>query len=191
MGNTYNPEEIQIAKRLKAVLESNYLLEEFGERFSDELMTDEESPASIFKRIFEQYIRGSHEVRYIINDMFISLCGWGINTLLDKIGAEEEEEANDEEEEDEIISVPASAEVKDVIYALCEEYEDRDAIRQFTILKISRDENKLKALMQKEIEEDKYGYIKDKGVDDHTDTHFSSNFNDGFVEYYILEEKID
>jgi len=45
--------------------------------------SDDERPCKIFRRIFNQYINGSDEVRYIINDVLTMLCGYGISTLLD------------------------------------------------------------------------------------------------------------
>lgn len=77
------------------------------------------------------------------------------------------------------------------IYILCEEYEDDDGIREFSIIATSFNENKCKEKMQEEIKCDKYGLIKENGVEDYeSNTHFCTNFNNGFVEYYILEENV-
>lgn len=79
----FNPEEIALAKRLEQVLFVPDMLSAFGDVFTEAYMTDEEEPKRTFKRIFKQYIEGSHDVRFIINDIFLSLCGYSINTLLD------------------------------------------------------------------------------------------------------------
>lgn len=76
------------------------------------------------------------------------------------------------------------------VFILCEEYEGDDGIRQFQILSVSNDRDYLRELMQKNIAEDPYGYVKSKGIADHRADHFETNFNDGFVEYYILEEPV-
>lgn len=75
------------------------------------------------------------------------------------------------------------------LHVLCEEYEGDDGIRSFTILGISHDEDALRALMQSKIAEDEYGLIAKNGIDeDLRDNHFMTNFQDGFVEYYMIEE---
>lgn len=77
------------------------------------------------------------------------------------------------------------------VHALCEEYEDGDGIREFKILALSHDEDALRNLMQAKIREDEYGLIAKNGVDeDLRDNHFMTNFCNGFVEYYIVEEEV-
>ena len=53
----------------------------FSEAFYDAYMNE---PAHIFRRVFKNYINGSHEVRAVLNDTFISLCGWGFENLLNE-----------------------------------------------------------------------------------------------------------
>ena len=91
-----------------------------------------------------------------------------------------------------IHNTPAQSTDIPVVYILCEEYENKDHIREFTILCVSNDENYLRQLMQKKIENDQYGFIASKGVDESSlrDNHFSTNYDDGFVEYYILEQPV-
>lgn len=78
------------------------------------------------------------------------------------------------------------------VHVLCEEYEGDDGIRCFTILGLSHDEDELRNLMHAKIAEDEYGFIAENGVDESElrDNHFITNFNDGFVEYYIVEEEV-
>ena len=76
------------------------------------------------------------------------------------------------------------------ISLLCEEYEADDGIREFSVLAVSEDKESLKQLMQAKIQEDEYGYIKSNGVFNQGDTHFTTNFEDGFLEYYILDQDI-
>ena len=76
------------------------------------------------------------------------------------------------------------------VFVLCEEYEGDDGIREFSIHGISEDKNFLREKMEALIKEDFYGFIKNKGVDDHSEDHFSTNFDCGFVEYYILEQEV-
>lgn len=76
------------------------------------------------------------------------------------------------------------------MYVLCEEYEDKDGIREFTILAMSEDKILLRELMQRKIEMDEYGFIADKGIFNESEDNFSTEFNNGFVEYYISEQPV-
>jgi len=76
------------------------------------------------------------------------------------------------------------------IYLLCEEYEDSDAIRSFTVHNVSYDKKALEANLSKMVNEDVYGMIKANGIADHDADHFSTNFKNGFVEYYILKQPV-
>lgn len=76
------------------------------------------------------------------------------------------------------------------VSVLCEEYENDDGIREFSILGVSTDKNALRKLMEAKIEQDEYGFIAENGVDEHRNDHFITNFEDGFVEYYILDEAV-
>lgn len=88
------------------------------------------------------------------------------------------------------LSEPTEAPKK--MYILCEEYEDDDGIRSFTIKGLSPDEDFLKEEMQRLIREDPYEAISEKGVDQDElrPTHFITNVSDGYLEYYILEEPV-
>lgn len=76
------------------------------------------------------------------------------------------------------------------VYCLCEEFEDGDALREFKILAVSSDKNGLRKLMEAKISQDEYGFVKDKGVGEHEADHFITNFDCGFVEYYIRDQKV-
>lgn len=73
---------------------------------------------------------------------------------------------------------------------LCEEYESEDGIREFTVLAVSEDEKMLQKLLAAKVEKDEYGFIAKNGIDDAGPNHFCTEFQDGFVEYYILEENV-
>ncbi len=76
------------------------------------------------------------------------------------------------------------------IHLFCEEFEDDNAIREFTILGVSKNEEDLKKLLQSKIEKDEYGFISGNGVKDQGETYFCTEYDDGFVKYYIQEEEI-
>ena len=76
------------------------------------------------------------------------------------------------------------------VFCLCEEYEGTDGIREFYIRAVSEDKPSLRKLMEAKIQTDEYGFIAKKGIDDHSLDHFATNFEDGFVEYYIVEESV-
>ena len=87
---------------------------------------------------------------------------------------------------------PAQAE-QPKMHLLCEEYEDSDGIRSFTVLAVSQDEKMLQKLLAAKVEKDEYGLVaKDDGGDFETPNHFIAKYKDfdGFVEYYILEEDV-
>ena len=73
---------------------------------------------------------------------------------------------------------------------LCEEYESEDGIREFTVLAVSEDEEMLQKLLAAKVEKDEYGFIAKNGIDDAGPNHFCTEFEEGFVEYYILEENV-
>ena len=81
--NNYYPEAIQTAERMQEYLGNDENLEKIGEAFYEAYISDDEKASRTFRRIFSQYINGSHEVRFIMNDMLISLCGWSFDYLLD------------------------------------------------------------------------------------------------------------
>lgn len=76
------------------------------------------------------------------------------------------------------------------VFILCEEYEGDDGIREFSIHGVSEDKNFLREKMEALIQEDFYGFIANKGVADHSEDRFSTNFDCGFVEYYILNQEV-
>lgn len=73
---------------------------------------------------------------------------------------------------------------------LCEEYESEDGIREFTVLAVSEDEKMLQKLLAAKVEKDEYGFIAKNGIDDADPNYFCTEFQDGFVKYYILEENV-
>lgn len=74
---------------------------------------------------------------------------------------------------------------------LCEEYESEDGIREFTILAVSEEEKMLQKLLAAKVEKDEYGFIAKNGISEYDNpNHFLTEFQDGFVEYYILEENV-
>lgn len=85
---------------------------------------------------------------------------------------------------------PAQAEQPKMLM-LCEEYENDDGIRSFTVLAVSQDEKMLQKLLAAKVEKDEYGFIAKNGISEYDNpNHFCSEFQDGFVEYYILEENV-
>lgn len=84
---------------------------------------------------------------------------------------------------------PAQAEQPKMLM-LCEEYENDDGIRSFTVLAVSQDEKMLQKLLAAKVEKDEYGFIAKNGIDEAGLNHFCTEFQDGFVEYYILEENV-
>lgn len=87
---------------------------------------------------------------------------------------------------------PAQAEQPKMLM-LCEEYENDDGIRSFTVLAVSQDEKMLQKLLAAKVEKDEYGFIaKSDGGDFDNPNHFVTEYIDGegFVEYYILEENV-
>lgn len=88
--------------------------------------------------------------------------------------------------------VPSQAEQPRMLL-LCEEYENGDGIRSFTVLAVSEDEEMLQKLLAAKVEKDEYGFIaKSNGGDFDNPNHFVTEYMDGegFVEYYILEENV-
>lgn len=84
---------------------------------------------------------------------------------------------------------PAQAEQPKMLM-LCEEYESEDGIREFTVLAVSEDEKMLQKLLAAKVEKDEYGFIAKNGIDDADPNYFCTEFQSGFVKYYILEENV-
>ena len=76
------------------------------------------------------------------------------------------------------------------MHLLCEEYENDDGIRSFTVLAVSQDKEMLQKLLAAKVEKDEYGFVAKNGIDEAGPNHFCTEFQDGFVEYYILEENV-
>lgn len=76
------------------------------------------------------------------------------------------------------------------VYCLCEEYEGGDGIREFRILGVSQDKAALRKYMRATIESDPYGLVAENGIDTDSADHFCTKFENGFVEYFITEEKV-
>lgn len=76
------------------------------------------------------------------------------------------------------------------MHILCEEYEDDDAIRSFTVLAVSEDEQLLQQMLAAKVEKDEYGFIAKNGGEFEGNNQYHTEYNDGFVEYYILEEDV-
>lgn len=79
------------------------------------------------------------------------------------------------------------------MFILCEEHEDDDAIREFSVLAVSEDEEMLQKLLAAKVKKDEYGLIaKDNGGEYDNPNHFVTEYmyEVGFVEYYILEEDV-
>lgn len=73
------------------------------------------------------------------------------------------------------------------LYSLCEEYQNEDGIREFSILGVSEDRELLRAALDRFVKEDIFGYIAEKGVFESSPDFFQTNSEDGFVEYSIDE----
>ena len=84
----------------------------------------------------------------------------------------------------------AYTEQQKTLYVLCEEFEGKDGIREFSILAMSEDKALLQELLKKKVEMDEYNFIADKGIDTDDEDHFMTNFENGFVEYYISEQPV-
>lgn len=75
-------------------------------------------------------------------------------------------------------------------YCLCEEFEGTDGIREFQIKATGWDQDKLRELMQAVVRNDEYGLIAKNGISDNEADLFCTEFEDGFVQYSIQEQKI-
>lgn len=76
------------------------------------------------------------------------------------------------------------------IYTLIEEFEGTEGIREFTIVHISFDIDKLKDTLKDKIKMDEYGLIKKNGIEIEGELYFSTKYNDGFVSYAISEHNL-
>ena len=76
------------------------------------------------------------------------------------------------------------------VFCLCEEFEGTDGIREFQILAVSAHKAALRQMMEDKINADEYGMIKNNGIAVLDEDHFLTEFDCGFVEYYISERKV-
>lgn len=76
------------------------------------------------------------------------------------------------------------------VYLLCEEHEGSDGLRSFTILAMGEDKEALQKLLEAKVDKDEYGYIAEYGESESSPNRFESNYGDGYVEYYIIDEPI-
>lgn len=76
------------------------------------------------------------------------------------------------------------------IYILTEEFEGKEGIREFTIVHISFDIDKLKDILKDIIKMDQYGLIEKNGIEVDGELYFTTKYNDGFVGYQILEHNL-
>ena len=76
------------------------------------------------------------------------------------------------------------------VYCLCEEHEDGTGIREFNILAVSSDQEYLRKHMQRIIANDQYGLIKENGVEYAEEDNFCTNYDCGFVSYYIEPNQV-
>jgi hypothetical protein len=63
----------------------------FYETFERELNSDDERWSRKGKRILEYYNRCTQQEQAIINDLFIELCGWSLETLVEMSTEKEED----------------------------------------------------------------------------------------------------
>lgn len=73
------------------------------------------------------------------------------------------------------------------VHCLSEEFEGADGIREFEIIALSENKDFLRKLMRAKILADEYGFAADKGISSFEKDFFSTNFDNGFVEYAINE----
>ena len=76
------------------------------------------------------------------------------------------------------------------IYILIETWEDDDIIREFNVVATSFDVGKLQKIMKDLIEKDVYGFIEKNGVSNDSSYNFTTNYEDGFMEYDIISDDI-
>lgn len=168
--NTFENKK-DLAEVQDAFLESGYKVKL---EFDGDVLHEISSIAAKYISAVER--RGDLETRNYDGADFFETSVWGLKAALMDAYALGRERALTHE--------------KAPVYCLCEEYEDSDAIREFRILATSFDKDWLRKLMEAKIIQDEYGFVKDKGVGEHETDHFMTNFDCGFVEYYIQDQKV-
>ena len=66
--------------KILAVLENEQLLEQFGEKLIDEINEDDEPIVKVARQLLNLCLRDKYA-----DDFFIAICGWSVDSLLDKI----------------------------------------------------------------------------------------------------------
>ena len=70
----------------KSIREINYFTDKLGETFFDELMNDNNFSYEMAKSIIITFDQCSTEEEFqAANKMLIAICGYGIDTLIDKV----------------------------------------------------------------------------------------------------------
>lgn len=77
------------------------------------------------------------------------------------------------------------------VFVLVETLEDSDAIREFDVVGVYDSIYKARMEMRGLVEEDPHDMIQRKGIFKNEDNYFSTNFNDGFLEYYIFNKSLN
>ena len=65
--------------KIQAVLNNSYLLERFGEILIDEIYNDDESYEKVARQLLTLCLNNKNT-----DDFFIAICGWSVDSLLDK-----------------------------------------------------------------------------------------------------------
>lgn len=75
------------------------------------------------------------------------------------------------------------------VYVFCEEHEDGNGIREFTIHGVSTNQDELQKLLAAKVKKDEYGLIADNGLEENDPNYVETDFVDerGFVRYYLHE----
>ena len=73
------------------------------------------------------------------------------------------------------------------VYVFCEEHEDENGIREFTIHGVSTNRDALQKLLAAKVEKDEYGLIAENGLEENDPCYVETDFVDekGFVRYYL------
>lgn len=67
--------------KIQAVLNNSNLLEQFGEILINELNNDDESYEKVARQLLTLCLNNKNA-----DDFFIAICGWSVDSLLDKLG---------------------------------------------------------------------------------------------------------
>lgn len=75
---------VEINEILENVCAKDALSDKVWEAFEDAYGSDCECPNKKVKRIARQYMDSENGTRQIIDDLFITLCGWSFLTLVER-----------------------------------------------------------------------------------------------------------